>query len=72
MDNVIWNFTDRFDNVLFAHSVRKFLKLDLQRAETFISSYKDSMKIDISALKEEACIVKNIIEKKKKKHWKLV
>ena len=64
MDNVIWYFIDRFENIPFADSVGKFLKLDLQRAETFIINYKDSVKIDISALKAEACVVKYIIEKK--------
>ena len=48
MDNmVICNFIDKFENVPFADLIGKFLKLDLQRAETFITNYENSMKIDI-------------------------
>ena len=40
-------------------------------AETFITHYKGSMKIDISALKAEACVEKDILPEEKKKQISL-
>lgn len=40
MDNIISNFIDSFQNILFAHSVDKFIKLHINNADDFITKYK--------------------------------
>lgn len=40
------------------------MKLEIDNAEEFLTHYKSIRKIDISALKAEAVVLKNIIEKK--------
>lgn len=64
IDNIIINFVDRFQNIPLADSVDKFMKLDLSNAKDFIANYKSVAKIDVSALKAEAVVLRNIIEKK--------
>lgn len=66
MDNVICNLTDRFKNIPFANSVEKFISLEMQDAEPFIMQYKNVFKIDTSALKAEASVIKNVIKLKEK------
>lgn len=64
MDNIISNLKRRFENLPLAKSVDSFLMLDLDQADEFVANYKDVFNIDISALKAEVLVTRNLLKNK--------